>query len=189
MAPLRLFLALETPGEVRTQIEKIIGDLRSAGAQVSWEPQEKLHATMKFLGPTAEEKIPGICSLLGRICGGLSPAIAVRYAGAGVFPDHRRPRVVWIGMDDMTGAMTTLHTRVDDAMATIGFGRDERAFHPHVTIGRVKGERGLKRLLEKLETITFQSDQVVIGELALVKSTLTPEGSVYSVLERFSFGT
>jgi RNA 2',3'-cyclic 3'-phosphodiesterase len=183
----RLFVAIDTPAAVRPALIEVRDQLRAERSEVRWESDEKLHCTLKFLGDTREENIPRIVASLREVSRAGSP-LTVTYAGLGCFPDRRDPRIIWAGIHDSGGALATLTTSIDMAMAQHGFEREKRPFHPHVTLGRVKGRRGLTELLATLETITFDCPPVVIQEIMLVHSELRPSGSVYSVLQRVALG-
>lgn len=188
MPLLRLFIAVQTPPQIRSQISPIIRQLKESNAEVRWEPEEKLHATIKFLGGTDEAILERISSELERVCadhGGLS----LSYRGLGCFPNRQRPRVIWIGMEDMKGNLSSLHEKIESSMALLGFEREERSFRLHITLGRVKGARRLPHLLSTLETITFESQPVTINEIVIVKSELRQSGSVYTTLKTIPLGS
>jgi 2'-5' RNA ligase len=188
MSALRIFLAIETPPQIKEPILDIITELKQAGAEVNWEPSEKLHTTLKFLGDVGAPVLGNISAAVEGICAVQNP-IMVRYSGVGSFPDGRNPKVIWIGIDDLNGQLRPLNASLENAMAGFGFERELREFKGHLTIGRVKGKKRLEPLLRKMETLTFQSEPVVIDKLALVKSELRPSGSVYTVLQSFPFRT
>ncbi len=185
--PLRLFIAIDTPPEIKARILPILGQFKETAADVRWEPEEKLHATLKFLGNTDEGLLGRIISNLEEIClkHGKIPIV---YSGLGFFPNARRPRVVWIGIKDLTGALGKLSSSLEDAMANLGFKREDRQFTPHLTIGRIRGEKRISPLLQELETVTFETEAVAISKLILVRSELKPGGSVYTILKSTPFG-
>lgn len=188
MPTLRLFIAVETPDDLVPQIGAIRDRLEESNADVKWEHDEKLHATLKFLGNTDEKLLPEIVYCIERV-GQRSPQLSVRYKGVGCFPNKWAPRVVWLGMEDLNGRLTPLHDDVETELARLGFEKEERAFHAHVTLGRVKSDRRIQSLLRTMESITFESQPVVIQEVALIKSELRPSGSVYTTLKTIPLGT
>ena len=188
MPSLRLFVAIETPRLIRPHIGEIRDRLRESGADVKWESDEKLHATIKFLGDTDEELLPEIVSTIGGVAQTFLP-LDVRYKGVGCFPDKRSPRVVWVGMEDLTGSLGSLHDEIESALLGFGFEKEERSFHAHVTLGRVKGVSRIQNLLRMMESITFESQPVAIREIALIKSELKPSGSVYTTLKTIPLKT
>ncbi len=183
MPNLRLFIAVETPQEVRDQVLRIQNDLREANADVRWESREKLHATLKFLGATPEDRAGSILESMETVARNHARC-EIQYAGLGCFPTLRAPRVVWIGIEDRTGALRSLYQSLEESLEQLGFERETRAFHPHLTLGRVKGPRNLGGLLARIKTVTFESRPVTVEGIVLVKSDLRPTGSVYTILKR-----
>jgi RNA 2',3'-cyclic 3'-phosphodiesterase len=184
MAKLRLFIALKTPGEAREKIARLRDVLRATGADVRWEPDEKLHCTLKFLGDTDERQLQTIWGGLQSVAAALPP-FHVRYRSVGAFPSWRNPRVVWVGMADPEGILPPFQREIERALAAVGIPEEDRDFHPHVTIGRVRGQN-LRNLITKAESITFETDSARIEEIHLVRSELKPGGSVYTVLNSLS---
>ena len=188
MSSLRLFTAIETPPLIKPKIGEIRDRLRESGADVKWESDEKLHATIKFLGDTYERLLPEIVSSLEGVVQTFSQT-DVRYGGVGCFPNRLAPRVIWVGMEDLKGSLNLLHDGIETALTGLGFEKEERAFHAHVTLGRVKSERGVQSLIRMMESITFESQPVPIREVALIKSELKPNGSVYTTLKTIPLRT
>jgi 2'-5' RNA ligase len=162
----------------------VLDEMRKSGADVKWESAEKLHATIRFLGSTDGSLLPRLASDLQALSGSHQP-MKVRYHGVGCFPDMKRPRVVWIGIEDPDGALAALQQSVETVVTALGFKREERRFHPHVTLGRVRSLHRVARLLTTFETITFDTEPVVLTEFSLVRSDLRPDGSVYTVMGTF----
>jgi 2'-5' RNA ligase len=187
MPKLRLFFAIDTPALIRTKIAAISHALQESHAEVKWEPITKLHCTVKFLGDTDESLLQDLVKAARTAVETASPSL-IRYRMIGCFPATNDPRVVWVGMEDLSGMLSTVHDRLDAALATLGFQREERSFHPHVTLGRVKGRRNLGHLITLLESLTFDTEPTTISELHLVKSDLLQSGSVYTTLQKFPFG-
>jgi 2'-5' RNA ligase len=186
MPTLRLFVAIETPPGVRSRIAATRDDLKGSGANVRWESDQKLHATIKFLGSTEEDLLPEIVSYIGGVAR-RHPPPRVRYAGLGCFPTPGDPRVIWVGIEDLDGELAATHREIEEELARLGFEKEDRAFRPHVTLGRVKGRERIQSLLARMESITFETEPVSIQEIAVVKSDLKPGGSVYTTLKSIPF--
>ncbi len=182
MAHQRLFIAFDSPPEVKSRAGEVQEELRGAHADVSWENQGKLHCTIKFLGDTPSELVPAIGDMLTQIAQ-THPPFAVRYSGTGCFPDKRNPRVLWLGIENADGRLNSLFHSIDQAMANLGFKPENRQFHPHLTLGRVRSGRNQSNLLKILENVTFESTLTDINEIFLVKSELKPTGSEYTKIK------
>lgn len=146
-----------------------------------WVARENLHFTLKFLGSVAGEKVGPIMEALEQ------PVRAVRRfsvaaRGVGVFPDPRRPRVLWVGLEGE--ALAGLASGVERALEPLGFARERRSFRPHLTIGRWRDSGnslgGLGREIESWKEREFGASWV--EEVVLFQSVLEPEGAVYSAL-------
>jgi RNA 2',3'-cyclic 3'-phosphodiesterase len=185
VAGLRLFIALETPATVRAALGRTLAELRRVDADVRWESEEKLHATLKFLGETPEGGLEGVLAALAHAASS-TPPLPIAYTGLGFFPSPRQPRIVWAGMVEPTGALNDFHARIEASMGALGFAEESRAFHPHVTLGRVKSPRGIAALRARVETCTFDQPPITLHEVALIRSDLRPSGSVYTTLKRVS---
>jgi 2'-5' RNA ligase len=188
MPKLRLFFALNTPDPIRTRIVALSRSLQESGADVKWEPATKLHCTVKFLGDTDQNLINALIEKSSAIASSI-PVLQVRYRGLGGFPSLRDPRVIWVGMEDMGGSLGALHRALENSLTEFGFEPERRAFHAHLTLGRVRGRRNLEHLIRLVESLTLESEPATLTELLLMKSDLHPSGSVYTTLKAFPFGT
>src|SRR5205085_11056351 len=108
--------------------------LRASAPQVkaSWEREEKLHITLKFIGETEAERLPLLTEAATRTAARVT-SFELTLEGAGVFPPTRDPRVLWLGIKDPQGQLARLHERLEAECATAGFTRDPRPFPAHVT--------------------------------------------------------
>ena len=152
-----------------------IGPARERGFPVRWVRPEALHLTLKFLGDVDDAREPTLRAALGQVGGG---PVTVHIEGFGVFPDFRRPRIVWAGVA-RDPALELLQHRVEQVFAPLGFPSEARPFRPHVTLGR--GDcRGVE---SSLAAIAF-SATTIITDLDLMQSTPQSGGAVYQVKHR-----
>ena len=158
--------------------------LVTSGAEVKWESPEKFHITLKFLGDTDVSLIPEITDQLRKSIGS-SPAVELAYVKLGGFPNVDRPRVVWIGPSENLQILR-LQSQVEQVCTSFGFATDDRPFHAHITLGRVKGNPHLERLTASLKSITFEPLLARCIEVHFVRSELRPTGSIYTVLNSIS---
>ncbi len=179
---MRTFIAIDTPREVRQSLVDLVDRLRSSGADVRWEPPGKLHATLKFLGETDSVQLERVVIAIEAIAAKVTP-FTVRYSALGCFPRRDDPRIVWVGVDDSGGALLSLQKGIERSLVSLGFNPDDRPFHPHITLGRVKTRRGVANLLRMLESITFHTEPVSVHGIELMRSELRPSGSVYTTLK------
>jgi 2'-5' RNA ligase len=185
MSRIRAFIALPTSSEIKQQIAAIQAKLIESQADVRWDGNEKFHITLKFLGNCELEVLHSLVSDLQASLRETQRFDLV-YSSLGCFPDLTRPRVVWLGARE-NPHVARLQKLIEDACGKFGFAKEERPFHPHITLGRVKGNRHLDRLTESLKTVTFEPLQARCGEVHIMRSELRPTGSVYSLLNSIPF--
>ncbi len=184
----RLFIAIEIPSDVRYRIKQHIDRLRRElpDVRASWTREENLHLTLKFLGDTPVGKAEALSQAVQLAANTLSPFELV-VGGCGAFPPRGKPNVLWIGIDDPSAKLGKLHQNLEDECARVGFAQDERAFHPHLTIARLRKPQGSRRLAELHEEIGFDSVTVNVSDVCLIRSELSSEGSRYTVLSQHQF--
>ncbi|HUP34538.1 MAG TPA: RNA 2',3'-cyclic phosphodiesterase [Candidatus Limnocylindria bacterium] len=190
---IRAFVAVVLAAELREAIAAAIERLRSLGSAVAWVPPRNLHVTLHFLGDQSEERLAEAEAALADAAAGSAP-LDVTFHGIGAFPGLERPRILWIGLAHGALEVRRLQARVTDALATHGFAREERPWHPHLTVGRVHDERrwrreadpSLRGALARAATTTFGAQRVT--EVALMRSDLSPEGARYTVRRALRLG-
>ena len=187
MAALRTFIAINVPPAVLDTITRIQTRFKSLGLHASWVKPGNIHLTLKFLGDTDPDRIPGIQNKLTETLASFA-RFQLSLGSAGVFPDTNNPRVLWLGLKDEEGALKTLQTDIEKTLESIGFPREQRPFSPHVTLARIKSPKGKKELKEELDAVNpkgISTHPFDVGEIHLYESQLTPKGSIYTVLANF----
>lgn len=180
---LRTFVAVELSEETRAALGAEIGRLKACGADVKWVAPGNLHLTLKFLGQVDRRDVPGILKALEAGSRGRRRFL-METSGLGFFPRPTKPRVVAAGIDEVgTSCLRLLAADVEEALFEVGFGREERDFKAHVTLGRVKSPKGISALSDYILTHDgrpFGEDSV--ESIALIMSELRREGPIYTVL-------
>jgi len=183
---IRSFVALELSDEVRERLTELLKRLRQTNAAVKWVEPENLHLTLKFLGEVQEEQIEAVVEAL-KIVAQVTEPFPFTVRGVGGFPDLRRPRVLWVGVEP-TPPLMRLQQIVEQAMEQLGFPPEERDFHPHITLGRVKAVAGLEKvraILSEYIGVTFGS--VPVKHMTLFRSDLSREGPTYTPIALLPF--
>jgi 2'-5' RNA ligase len=182
MGLVRTFIAVDLPREVKAQLANIIGDLRPLGSAVRWVRSEGLHLTLKFLGEIPEEQLATVFSAVERGVADTAP-FSFDMAELGGFPNLRRPRVIWVGVRNGVEPLKKLSQGIELQLAQCGFPRNKRRFSPHLTIGRVKTPRGLQPILDRLSRVSYQSKEIPVTAIKVMRSQLKPTGAEYSALK------
>jgi len=185
---IRSFLAIELPKTILKKIEEVQGDLKSTHADVRWVNPEKIHLTIKFFGNIEESRIDPIFKAIEEPIQNTQP-FSLRVRGVGAFPQMKNPRVIWMGLMDGKEIFTLFQKQIETQLEKIGFQPEDRPFHPHLTLGRMKSSRGKEELVERMEKYregefgTFQVERLV-----LFKSDLRPTGPIHTPLKEMKLG-
>jgi 2'-5' RNA ligase len=192
MPRIRTFIAVEMSASVIGRAGDLIDKLRVAPAEVNWIRPQQMHLTLKFLGDVPDTETPDICRVTSAVAAQFEP-FEVTFRGAGAFPNLRDPRTLWIGIEDGADELKRLAAALENALKSeLGYGKEQRGFHPHLTIGRVKreppGSQGeLAQLLEK--HAQFDADLVVVDELVIFASFLARKGPTHEPLGHAPLGS
>jgi 2'-5' RNA ligase len=184
-----VFSALDISEDVRARLVDHIQRLREAVPNVhaSWGRADNIHLTLKFFGDVDKIAIEKLSAAAARVVQTFSP-FQIRVAGTGTFPKQAMPRVLWVGIEDPSGNLASLHARFEDECAKEGFPKEARAFRPHLTLARIRKPQGSRTVGELHKEIGFAASEVVVPELLLVRSELSSEGSKYTVISRHRLG-
>lgn len=179
----RLFVAVPLPAPVQGAVARLVEGVRGevgaalappgagepAAREVRWVRMDGLHLTLRFLGPTLDERIPSVEAAMRRAAAGVRP-FEVELAGAGAFPSPGRPRVLWLGVTTGADALGSVAAVLEDGVVAAGWERDERPFRAHLTLARSDGVRAGPATAEALTTAgrsfaaTWTADRLVLFE-------------------------
>lgn len=191
MPRIRTFIAVELAPSVMSRAGDLIDKLRVAPAEVNWVHTQHMHLTLKFLGDVPDTDTPDVCRVVQRVAEGFEP-FEITFRGLGAFPNLRDPRTLWIGIEDGEEELKALQAALENALKQeLGYAKEQRAFQPHLTIGRVKrelpGSSGdLAQLLEKYAL--FDADLSVVDELVTFASFHGHKGPTHEAMSRAELG-
>ena len=135
---MRAFLGVGLPAGVREAVASEIAQVRGLHAPVAWTAPKNLHITLNFLGEIAPERVPLVEREMRSVASGIDP-FSLTAEGGGAFPGTRNPRVLWVGFLEPLDLVRQLQQNMEDALSRAGFPRENRPFHPHITVGRSRG--------------------------------------------------
>ncbi|HJU53348.1 MAG TPA: RNA 2',3'-cyclic phosphodiesterase [Pyrinomonadaceae bacterium] len=186
----RVFCAVELPTEARERAAEHAARLRERFSEVraSWPRAENLHLTLKFLGEIEEGRVEALSKAAERAAR-LSRPFKLSIEGAGAFPRRGVPRVLWLGVTDSSSGLARLQNHLEDECEREGFEREERSFHPHLTLARLRAQQGARALAQSHQETGFGSIEFPVTELVVMRSELGPGGSRYTTLSRHELGT
>lgn len=182
---MRLFVAIDLPNEIRSALAAFVKEMRGIAPQAKWVRVENLHITLKFLGQTDPAKLRGIQDTLASVRS--TEPVTLDFGGLGFFPNEKRPRVFWVGMESSTN-LKALADDIDHGMHKLGFPLEERPFTPHLTLARFQPPG----LPPKLGAAAQENGSRSFGlltacEFHLIESKLKSTGAEYTTLQSFPF--
>jgi 2'-5' RNA ligase len=185
----RLFLAINPAADVQARIEEATTALRAAAPALRWVAAGRLHLTVRFLGEQPPAMVERISRALdvAAVRHGAAPLVL---GGFGAFPNFRRARVVWLGVEAHP-RLELLHHDVEEACTTLGFEPEGRPFRPHLTVARVPDgvpEDTLRALARAARAARF-SEHVDVKSVDLMASEMTPAGPRYRLLHASALRT
>jgi len=187
---LRLFVAIELPGEVREALGRLQHELQRRGIErLRWVRPEGIHLTLKFLGATPSDRLPAIEEALASAVEDATQH-ELELGEPGTFGGSR-PRVVWVDLRGDLDAVRALQERVEAALNSLGYEREARGWSPHLTLARVRPEaaREVARALPAaLDGVRVPAGVIPMREVSLMRSTLRPSGAVYERVAAFPLG-
>lgn len=176
---IRTFIA--APIILPDPLRSILRRLREMGRAVKAVDPENPHITVKFLGDTSPEHVSEVTERFEAVLGGVD-AFEIELAGIGAFPHWKRPMVTWAGAIDAE-PLTEIANRLENELEPLGFPKERRAYHPHLTLARIKAKPPpeLHEIAQAHETTSF--GQQKIDRLVLFQSELQKTGAVYTLLK------
>ncbi|MDD5085367.1 MAG: RNA 2',3'-cyclic phosphodiesterase [Candidatus Omnitrophica bacterium] len=183
---IRTFLAVPFGSFYKSELSKVVSELKAKQIDAKWVRVEDVHLTLQFFGYLAGEKI-------GEIKNALAPGVEKLRAfelwleGFGGFPGLRNPRVLWIGFGGEAGKLIQLKALTDECLKKIKVPTEDREFKPHLTLARLKSPLGEDGNILLRDYGSFKCERKFrVAEVVLFKSDLTPEGPLYTRLHTFS---
>jgi len=172
----RLFVAFRPPPATRRLLLAAMGGISAA----RWQTDDQLHLTLRFIGEVDRHRAGDVHAALGAVH---QPRFEIALNGIGAFDRRGWPDAVWAGVTPHE-PLKALHNKVDAALIRVGIEPDQRAFLPHITLARLKRSSGsVGNLLESSGGLS--SPPFTVDHFGLFESDLTPEGAVYSIVERY----
>lgn len=185
---LRLFVAVPIIPKLRRKFFNLVNQLKLQGANVKWVAENNFHLTLKFMGDTPENRVREVSDAIGSALEGLNP-VRLKFQGLGAFPSLKRPRVFWIGLESGHEQLASLAASIENALEPLGFERETRDFKSHLTIGRVRSPKGINHLTDEVKRLSaFEGGHMKLTAIHLMKSELTRQGPIYTVLKEYPLG-
>ena len=178
---MRIFIALDIPADVRAGLTKYMERARLLAPEARWARVEGLHVTLKFVGEASEARVDEMKTALASV---KAAPFVMHFTGVGFFPNPNAPRVFWAGVDG-GDHLPRLASTIDVALEKLGFPRETKPYHPHLTLARTSA-RPLRKLQPLLADPPPQFGTMTAREFFLYRSQPQEGGSKYTRLERFT---
>lgn len=177
----RIFIGISLPNEIKEKIENIKKTFRQSMINAKWVEKENMHITLKFLGEIPEEKVANIAKIIAKTSKFFKPII-LEIEGIGAFPNMKKPSVLWIGISKGNEEIIKYQNLLETNLVDLGFPKDTKSYHSHITIARIKNHKNVDKLTTMIKEIKL--GQMTFDKVDIIKSTLTPQGSIYNILEQ-----
>ena len=187
MEKIRTFIAIELDESIKDSLTELQERLKGEAPRgsVRWVRPGGIHLTLKFLGDVPADQIGEIAEALQEGCQGFA-SFYLSCGGLGCFPNLKRPRVVWVGVQEETGTLARLKKSIEENVAPLGYPTEKRKFSPHLTLGRVQKRAGsgdLRQLGELIGALEIgMLGQMQVRSVNLMRSDLRSSGAVYTRL-------
>ena len=178
---IRTFIAIKIPDDIKGRIAQFQKRAAAEERSIRWVNVNNIHITLKFIGEIPESLVKKIVINIFEKPS-LTNALEIGLKGTGVFPDVRRPRIVWVGITSGSEQLTKLVFELESKLLDLNIPKDSRKFKPHVTIGRLKQNQKLKDPEIFDDSGAFDAGQFMAKNIVLMKSDLKPSGAEYTVI-------
>jgi 2'-5' RNA ligase len=186
MGAKRIFIAIDISEQARSSVNEYLDGLRHGfnTIRVSWELTEKLHLTLNFLGDVEEDRIVLINEAIVEVTR-MYERFPTEIARTGVFPDRKKPRILWLGIGIGGPEIAELNGEIESKLSKAGFRSEKRKFHAHLTIGRLREPQKSRELVEEHLHSNFDPVTFTVSGLTLYESKIEKAGSIYSPIRLF----
>ncbi len=180
----RTFIAIEIHPDIQRYLGQIQSHLRETGADIKWVKPSNIHLTLKFLGEIPEDQVKNAQKILNDIVPS-HPSYSLKLKQLGAFPKIDRPKIIWIGIEQGMDETMQLAKDIEESFFKEGFPKDDKPFSPHITLGRQRSSTNSYKLTSELKNYKIKEIQPhAIDSIILLESTLTPQGPIYTPLEK-----
>lgn len=175
----RIFIAIDIPNSIKAEIAKLQKELRSSHTSISWTRPQNLHLTLKFLGEISENSLAQVERAVEEAAS-VFQIFSLNLDGVGVFPQFRKPRVLWIGLGGEINTLITLAERIEDSLLQCGFAPEKHPFQPHLTIGRFRYPHHSQSIIARAHEYGFPALPFEVAEIVIMRSRLHSSGAEHT---------
>ena len=182
---IRAFVAIEIDSGIKDRLSEYLDQLKKTDASVKWVAPENIHLTLKFIGYIEEETLPDLNKIISDAVSCLGP-FSISIGNIGAFPNLKKPRIVFVCVQDKGNNLLNIHERLDKGIGRLGIKMESKKHAGHITLGRIKSQKNISRLTSVLNSGTKCSFGLEkVNYISLMQSRLTPAGPIYTKLNNF----
>ncbi len=183
---MRVFIAIQLSTDVRAKLKEALGRLRETGADVRCVKPENAHLTLRFLGKITESDVEKIKKAMEKALQGIC-VFKVSFGGAGAFPGTGTPRVVWTSAREGEEKLCGVRDLLEETLSQVNIEKENREYHPHLTLARVKSHRAGDKLASWIESNNnLDLGSMKVSRVTLMESKLTKDGPEYRTIAAVS---
>ena len=176
---MRVFFAFDLNSELKEELASVQQQLLTWFADdLRYSKKDSLHLTLKFFGEVEEAECSRLKEAISLIAQSSDP-FEVKLSRVGCFPERGAPRVIWSGLSNQSGVLTDCYNRSEDEFSKLGYEKEKRPFHPHITLARPKknaNPNDIRKMIERLEMKDLAQE---ISEVSLFQSILSNKAAHY----------
>ena len=181
---IRSFIAIELNEAIRSALANTQCRLKKLDCYIKWVNPENMHITLKFLGNIEIKTLNAIKEIIKKTTSNTC-TIPFELTQIGIFPNTESPRIIWSGINEPAGMLKVQSDSLNEKLAELGIPKEKKEFNPHITIGRVKSNKNIRKFIKILkEPLITPGIKQSASHITLFKSTLTPMGARYEVLTK-----
>jgi 2'-5' RNA ligase len=185
----RCFVAIALDEAWRDALSAVLRKQSPATRDVRWCTPDQLHVTLKFLGQVPPDRLEDVKQAIRTASEGVAP-FTLRRAAIGAFPSRSSPRVLWCGVEDPDDGCAAWVARAEPLFEQIGYPRENRPYHAHITLARSRSPAGSRELRNTAEQIAIADvPDLHVTQVVLYESKLQRGGAVYTPLGHFPLGS
>ena len=184
---IRTFISVPVPEPLFNLQKKLKVTISEKIGKIRWLHKDQIHLTIKFLGDTTEDSINDVRHVMQKVADEFKP-FNISIQKTGCFPKIERPRVMWIGVSGELDKLYQLVEKIQKKLNPLGFPKDEKKYHPHITIARAKYPQKKTPDISTFLNTSFDPIPFPIKKVQFISSELFPNGPVYTILSTHFFG-
>ncbi len=184
---IRTFLCIPISNEIVSKKNMLFSTIDQTKIKVNWVKNLNVHLTVKFIGQTPQSSIKEIIYSVASITKDYTP-FKLRIKGTGCFPNARKPKTLWLGVQDDYSPLSKLIEMVERNLFELGFAKETKLLIPHITIAKINYPQKVTPDVSTFLKSSYDVIDLNVNRLQFFSSELLSNGAIYSLLKTFPLG-